>query len=159
MQINVNLTGTEIEISSLTEKDFAPQINIMVGITDPKPIIFPMKFKYGYQLALGNEVIFEKTYLPLGSEYISTDQDILSSDIIFGVEPEKDYYLHVWALSGVDYFDKTVTFTMNNNGRPFQSWEYDAVNRVWLPPIPYPEDELDYIWDELTRTWLPFVDE
>jgi hypothetical protein len=38
--------------------------------------------------------------------------------------------------------------------KPFESWILDEEYCQWNPPIPYPADEKDYHWDELTTSWL-----
>ena len=37
--------------------------------------------------------------------------------------------------------------------RPFPSWTLDE-NHDWQPPVPYPDDGGDYVWDEPTREWV-----
>lgn len=37
--------------------------------------------------------------------------------------------------------------------QPFQSWILDKTICVWIPPIPYPQDENDYEWNESTLSW------
>lgn len=38
--------------------------------------------------------------------------------------------------------------------QPYPSWTLDD-NYDWQPPIPYPTDGEQYIWDEQTQTWQP----
>jgi len=37
--------------------------------------------------------------------------------------------------------------------QPFPSWNLDE-NFDWQPPVPYPNDELIYIWDEEVGDWV-----
>jgi hypothetical protein len=37
--------------------------------------------------------------------------------------------------------------------QPFPSWALDENSCQWVPPVPYPDDELPYIWDEATVSW------
>ena len=37
--------------------------------------------------------------------------------------------------------------------KPFDSWEYDDQSYGWNPPVPRPQDDRPYRWDEETRTW------
>ena len=37
--------------------------------------------------------------------------------------------------------------------QPYGSWTLDD-NHDWQPPIPYPGDGADYVWDEPTREWV-----
>jgi hypothetical protein len=37
--------------------------------------------------------------------------------------------------------------------KPFESWGLDEGTCRWEAPIPYPEDEQVYLWDEATLSW------
>jgi hypothetical protein len=38
--------------------------------------------------------------------------------------------------------------------KPYPSWTLDQDNFNWIPPIPYPDDDKMYYWDEETQKWL-----
>lgn len=37
---------------------------------------------------------------------------------------------------------------------PFPSWVLNETTFLWEPPIPYPDDGNEYLWDEDTLTWI-----
>lgn len=37
--------------------------------------------------------------------------------------------------------------------QPYPSWTLDEDSCVWLPPVPYPDDDL-YDWDETNQQWV-----
>jgi hypothetical protein len=37
--------------------------------------------------------------------------------------------------------------------KPFPSWLLDSETCLWQPPIPYPEDDKLYHWNELNLNW------
>jgi hypothetical protein len=37
--------------------------------------------------------------------------------------------------------------------QPYTSWILDETTCLWNPPIPYPSDEKDYIWNESDQNW------
>ena len=37
--------------------------------------------------------------------------------------------------------------------QPYQSWTISKSTWEWQPPIPYPNDEKSYIWDETKIAW------
>lgn len=37
--------------------------------------------------------------------------------------------------------------------KPFNSWTLDQESANWLPPVPYPNDGLMYMWDEQSLSW------
>jgi hypothetical protein len=41
--------------------------------------------------------------------------------------------------------------------KPFDSWLLDEDTCQWTAPVPYPEDDLMYQWDEEQGDWTPIV--
>lgn len=41
--------------------------------------------------------------------------------------------------------------------KPFESWILDEETCLWQPPMPYPNDENTYTWDEENQTWNPVM--
>lgn len=43
------------------------------------------------------------------------------------------------------------------NPQPYQSWAWDRLNKIWVPPIERPEGVLDEdaVWDENSMSWQP----
>jgi hypothetical protein len=39
--------------------------------------------------------------------------------------------------------------------QPFPSWTLDE-NFDWQPPVPYPDDENTYVWDEDSLSWVSY---
>jgi hypothetical protein len=37
--------------------------------------------------------------------------------------------------------------------RPYPSWVGDLVTMSWNPPVPYPQDDKQYYWDEPSVSW------
>jgi hypothetical protein len=38
--------------------------------------------------------------------------------------------------------------------KPFPSWILDEESCTWISPIPYPEDDQQYIWNEADTSWV-----
>ena len=38
--------------------------------------------------------------------------------------------------------------------KPYASWVGNEETMTWEPPVPYPTDGQQYVWDEETLTWL-----
>jgi UTP-glucose-1-phosphate uridylyltransferase len=36
----------------------------------------------------------------------------------------------------------------------FDSWTFNEDTYSWEPPVAYPDDTLDYVWDEETTSWV-----
>lgn len=41
--------------------------------------------------------------------------------------------------------------------KPYPSWVGDINTMSWQPPVPYPQDDKQYYWDELTVSWKEFT--
>lgn len=39
--------------------------------------------------------------------------------------------------------------------RPYENWVLNEEKLDWVPPIPYPADELPHEWNQETMTWVP----
>ena len=38
--------------------------------------------------------------------------------------------------------------------QPFASWTLNTSRWLWEPPVPFPTDSTDYIWDESVKNWV-----
>jgi hypothetical protein len=38
--------------------------------------------------------------------------------------------------------------------QPYPSWVLDTTRGIWEPPIPYPVNDNDYVWDEQLQQWV-----
>ena len=41
--------------------------------------------------------------------------------------------------------------------KPYESWILNEQTCLWEPPIDYPNDGKDYLWDEPTSSWIERV--
>jgi hypothetical protein len=41
--------------------------------------------------------------------------------------------------------------------KPYPSWVGDIDTMSWQPPVPYPQDDKHYYWDELTINWIEVI--
>lgn len=50
------------------------------------------------------------------------------------------------------------TYDLNRDAfispKPFASWVLDETTCRWKPPIPYPLEKNQFIWDEETKSWI-----
>jgi hypothetical protein len=37
---------------------------------------------------------------------------------------------------------------------PYSDWVLDTATWLWIPPVPYPTDGQNYMWDEATDSWV-----
>ena len=43
--------------------------------------------------------------------------------------------------------------------KPYPSWVGDLATMSWQPPVPYPQDDKNYYWDELLINWVEVTNE
>lgn len=41
--------------------------------------------------------------------------------------------------------------------KPFSSWIGNEAAMTWEPPVPYPQDNKQYYWDEPTTSWIEVI--
>lgn len=57
-----------------------------------------------------------------------------------------------YAGIGYDFYKEPFAYSPP---QPYPSWVLDTNTYLWVPPIPYPKDGKDYVWDEKTKNWIP----
>lgn len=83
----------------------------------------------------------------LGGTWIKTSYNTFGGVHREGGEPLRKNY----AGAGYTYDAERDAFIPP---KPFDSWELDEDTCLWEAPVPYPDDELFYGWDEPTLSWI-----
>lgn len=129
-------------------------IEIKFGFRDNNslPVIFN-NLSFGYQLNLDSEKISEDSRPLPGISYVSTDQNFIElftvSELLIG----KEYSLNVWAENNGERWENTFIFFNPTFPKPYESWNWDEDQNMWVSPVPYPNDDDIYIWNEETTSW------
>ena len=55
-----------------------------------------------------------------------------------------------WARLGYTYDANRDAFIPP---RPHSSWQLNEDSCLWEPPVPYPSDGAEYVWNEATTSW------
>jgi hypothetical protein len=55
-------------------------------------------------------------------------------------------------LSEIEF--ETDKYAEHQARKPYPSWIGDIKTMSWYPPVPYPQDENYYYWDELSISWI-----
>lgn len=127
---------------------------LVIGFTDEGPIVEFKNLQFLYRLSHNGTVIQTKSYPPAGVRYVQSDQEYLVTERLT-LEAEETYELYLWAENNGESFERTVTFTTPRPDQPFDSWTWDAAEKKWNSPVPYPSDnKYPYLWDEETTSWV-----
>ena len=66
--------------------------------------------------------------------------------------PDDEVTLSVWATNAGVTVDGEITFTVPRPAQPYPSWTWE--DGAWTPPLPYPDGEGWYSWDEDAQAWV-----
>jgi hypothetical protein len=103
-------------------------------------------------IVINNEVLGEpeKTFPEtevLGQEFIS---DVLKLDGTWLQTSYNNNFRHNYASIGGEYVEDTDAFIPV---QVYDSWILNETTYRWESPVPYPEDGLEYYWDERVAGW------
>jgi len=59
--------------------------------------------------------------------------------------------------AGVIATGGTVTDITQDGKQPYDSWEWDGER--WNPPVPHPDDDRDYQWNEENQEWIEVTED
>lgn len=108
---------------------------------------------YGATVSINDEVVLAKSYPPAGIEYVSTDQDVISSEILSTFPAGAICHVFAWVDIAGSRVENELTFTVPLPPQPYPSWTWGEA--TWVPPKPYPvDDNFDYVWDEDELNWV-----
>lgn len=140
--------------SLVEEENSCFEITIYIGFRDKGKL--PASFNnlsFGFKVIDQDEEIFSKPEVLENSNITATDQDYISSFNIDGLIPEREYSVEVWAENNSESFKEQFKFVLPKPLQPFKSWSYDENTYSWTPPVPIPDTENLYIWNEDLQTW------
>lgn len=97
---------------------------------------------------------------------------IVADQTFIDTLPDKDLYLATSYTTEGNQNPQGVPFRGNYAGigytynpeydvfyapQPYPSWILDHAIWQWVAPVPYPEGDGYYVWDEDTLSWVPWV--
>jgi len=71
-------------------------------------------------------------------------------------KPDDQVTLDVWASNAGIRVDGQTVFTIPRPKQPYPSWTWQ--DGTWTPPVPYPDHDGLYVWDEDAAGWEPVID-
>ena len=138
--------------------------DLQIGFTEEGPITEFDNLSFGFEFAKDGETVERDSYPPDGVTYVRTDQQILEKTRLEH-ESNEEYELYLWAENGGERYETTVTLTTAKPIQPYNSWEWDDVEKVWLAPKPTPDgsgrtelEDSSWSWDEDTLEWVEDTD-
>ena len=132
--------------------------DLHIGFTDEAPIISFKNLTFGFELKKGENIKQYGVYPPAGVKYVQTNQKYLTT-VRLKTFPTETYELFLWAENDRTRIKKTFTLKIPKPPQPFESWVWSQEELKWNAPIPYPQDDNDYEWDEETTSWKIITEE
>ena len=129
--------------------------DLCIGFIDQEPIVTFINLKFGYTLSSDDTEIQTQSYPPEGIKYLQTDQEFLVVDRL-NLQSETSYSLFLWAENDVNRYEYTYNFTTPRPPQPYPSWTWNG--EIWESPVPCPEGEEFYVWDEENQEWIVYQD-
>jgi hypothetical protein len=124
--------------------------DLFIGFTDESPVVEFKNLQFKYELKHKNEILQQGSYPPPNVRYLNSDQVYLVVERL-NLSPETTYELYLWAENDGNSFEKTFEFTTPRPPQPYPSWTWNG--ETWEAPVPYPEGEEFYVWDEENQEW------
>jgi hypothetical protein len=83
-----------------------------------------------------------------GDRYVQTSYNTHGGVHLLGGTPLRKNYAGI----GYSYDEARDAFIPP---KPYPSWLLDEDSCLWYPPVPYPTDGGNYVWDEALGEWVP----
>jgi hypothetical protein len=108
--------------------------------------------RFGFTAYADGQQIAEHSWPPPNVYYSKTDQDVLA---VYRVTwaPDQVIKIDAWLENLSGRIEESLTFTAPRPEQPYPSWTWE--DGRWAPPVPYPDDGGEYVWDEDTLSWIP----
>lgn len=114
---------------------------------------------YGADVRVNGELVLEKSWPPKGVKYVSTDQNELVTERLTTFPPDAECEFSVWIKGRNGEYTGQTTFTIPRPEQPYASWVWNTDTLSWEAPVPYPEDDKFYTWEEETQSWVEVTED
>lgn len=95
-----------------------------------------------------NVIVAEQDFIDtMDGEWVQTSYNTKGNQHAHGKQPMRGNYAGIG-----DVYDRENDVFYEQ--KPFASWSLDTQTWTWLAPVPKPDDENLYSWDEENQTWI-----
>lgn len=105
-------------------------------------------------IVVNNEVINDLSFPesePIGVEFC---QSLYGADTIWKQTSYNANFRYNYAGIGYTYDSQRDAFIPFKS---YESWILDESTCRWVPPVPYPDDGKEYVWNEDEKNWREFT--
>jgi hypothetical protein len=119
--------------------------------------IHPDRLRFGWLITVNGEQQDEETFPAENVTYVEIKPTARFHGRVQAL-PEDDVSIVFNAATGDDAMTSAEQkFTVPRPPQPYPSWTWE--DGVWTAPVPYPDDDAPYVWDEETQDWIPYTEE
>jgi hypothetical protein len=109
--------------------------------------------RFGVECRVNGEITTTEEWPANGIRYKQTDQRVLESYRLTW-SPGADVEIFAWLIDAAGQRHEAAhSFVAPLPLQPYPSWTWGG--EFWEPPVPYPDDEAAYDWDEELQAWIP----
>jgi hypothetical protein len=126
--------------------------NLYIGFTNEEEIVDLRNIRFGFELKQGENIKQYGVFPPSNIKYIKTNQKYIVV-VALRTIPKETYELYLWSENNNTLTEETFVFTIPQPKKPFSSWVWKEQKMNWEAPIPYPDDNKEYIWNEAEQEW------
>ena len=152
-QITFDCVSKELVSPDLTSCSYGPQVSAVVKTYgQPVPI---SSLRFGVEGTINGEA-YGFAYPPEGVRYTGIHSNKDTTELVrvkLSWRPDDEVTVRVFLDANGTSYEETFDFTAPRPSQPYPSWAWDETNRFWEVPVPYPEDENYYEWNENTLSW------
>jgi len=133
--------------------------HLHIGFCDGSPVLIFDNLEFGFELIDSNNNIVQYGVYPHdGNYYISTTEDYVKA-IRLRHKADENYNLYLWAKNSGNKYETTFSVQTSLPTQPYESWSWDSAQKIWTPPVKYPQDGGYYNWNETEQIWDKVNDE
>ena len=106
---------------------------------------------FGITVKADGETVLDQSWPPEGVRFSKTNQDTLATARAKWM-PDQTISVDAWCINTLGQtVTATDSFVAPRPAQPYPSWTW---NNGWQPPVPYPDDDGFYEWDEAAQEWI-----
>lgn len=154
----VIIADLSTELMSLINSDTQYQ-HLYLGFTDGgNAVVFFDNLSFGVSVLQGSSVIQEEVFPQNNFSLQSTDQEYVFDTKLHSVIAGNEYTISVWVTNAGSSWQQEFNFIVPLPPQPYPSWVWSENIQWWTPPVAYPSDGGNYVWNEDAQDWQAVTD-
>ena len=150
MKIFYDITSKEFFI----EEDETFFVNDFCFTDGENSTVIFNNLSFGIIIQKETEKILEETFPKNDIQYLETDQQVLEHIYCEQIFMGEEYNYTVWVNNSGEKIENSFVRNVPKPPSPYISWIWSNETHCWIAPIPYPDSDMYYIWNEEGQEWV-----